>query len=186
MLPSVEVITPPAATPVSYPEAKDHLRLDDDHERGTVVAMIAAATEYAEGQLQRSLIKRTLRATVLADIAAYPYRCVPLPRGPVLDLVSIDGEAAGHGVTVARHGTTYLAQFPGGYEQPDVGGTIITYHAGYGDEPTDVPADLRLAIKMHVAHLYRFREITSDRPQNHVAHGLDAIYARHRAGGPLS
>ena len=183
-LPSVEVVTPAAKLPVSYPECKDHLRLDDDYDRDLVVGLIEAATAHAEGELQRSLVARTLRATA-ADPARYMDLCVPLPLGPVLSVVSVNGDDGANGVEVVRHGTAHLARFPA--DSPYLGDEVrITYRAGYGEGAADVPADLRLAIRQHVTDLYQLRGATTDRPRTALANAMARIYARNRAGGQIA
>jgi uncharacterized phiE125 gp8 family phage protein len=54
----------------------------------------------------------------------------------------------------------------------------VTYTAGYAS----VPASIKQAMLMHTATLYAQREAVSDRPQNVVPFGLDALYDMHRAG----
>ena len=185
VVPTIEVVTPPATMPVSYSDIRDHCRLDDDDERAYVETLIAAATAYAEDATQRSLIKPTLRATA-SDPATYFDDAVPLPRGPVSSIVSVNGDDSYDDVELRRHGTTYLAKFQSNATGVSGDDVVVTYYAGFGEASTDVPADIRHAIKLHVADLYRRREATSDRPTYAVANGLDAIYSRHRSGGPLS
>jgi len=182
---ATEVVTPPAVTPISFDEAAEHLRLDGEGERATVELFIASAVAHAEGEMQRSLIKRTLRA--ISDLGRPKRHPRPihvewgLPMGPVSSIVSVDGDDTVP-TQLIRHAGREFARLPDDYDYANDDLRIV-YHAGYGDQPADVPADIRLALLMHVAHLFRHREAATERPQHAVAHGLEAIYARHRVGG---
>ncbi|MEM8873664.1 MAG: head-tail connector protein [Planctomycetota bacterium] len=175
---NITTVTPPAETPVSYTLVKDHMRVDGDEERELILQMIAAATEYAEAELQRSLVSRTLNSEYGEGPAD---RSHWLPRGPVSEITTVGGEAAS-GVSLTRMGGRDIALFDNG--AAPAGPTSIEYVAGYGDAEA-VPADIKQGILMHVAHLYDMRHSASDRPTHAVEHGLDAIYNRHRIGGVL-
>lgn len=53
------LITPPAAEPVSLPEAKAHLRVDTADDDSLITALIAAAREYCEGFQNRAYVTQT-------------------------------------------------------------------------------------------------------------------------------
>ncbi len=179
----VRTVSGPAVEPVSYADVKAHLRLDDDAERPWIVNQIAAARIYAERLMQRSLVNRVLELSF--DEGDTAGTGVVLPRGPVVAVTSIT-DKNGATVAAASYELRYRADvvhvhFKTSPQWP----VVITYTAGYGPAGTDVPADIRLAMLLHVAHAFRHREATSDRPQHHVAHGLDAVYSGYRIGSDV-
>lgn len=178
----IETVTPAATPPVTYAQVRDHLRLDGDDEQDWIEAAIVTATEYAETALQRSLVTRTLRATWY-DTEAMP-QPLALPRGPVVSVVEVvdrDGfTVVPDDYELRRTGTSDYLHFVRGQSYP----LSVEYTAGFGDAD-DVPQSIKHAIMLHVAWLYNQREAVSDRPQNHVALGLQAIYQQHMGGGLL-
>lgn len=187
------VTTLPATTPVSYSQVSSHLRLDNDAERGDVLDHIAAATEYAEQAMECSLITRTITAVIYASdphathygqpYFGQPYfgttydatwrRAYELPRGPLVAVTSVT-DANGDSPTyhVERHGNAEMLVTTSKWVAP----LTVVYTAGYGSDPTSVPADIRQAIKMHAATLYRERESVSDKAKVGVPHSLDDFY----------
>jgi uncharacterized phiE125 gp8 family phage protein len=84
---SLQLITPPAAEPVSLELAKLHLRVDFDDEDAYITALIIAARQYAEKVTRRAFFDQTWmrtldffpvynavdRSRVPADRFAWPY-----------------------------------------------------------------------------------------------------------------
>ncbi|MEM9752555.1 MAG: head-tail connector protein [Planctomycetota bacterium] len=173
---NITVVTPPAELPVSYSLVKEHLRVDDDDERELILQYLAAATNYAEEELQRSLVNRSLKAAFGDEPAD---GSIALPRGPVSSITTVGGEPA-EGVQLQKLGGRDVAYFES--DAAPYGAVEIVYVAGYG-AAEQVPADIKHGILMHAAHLYEHRQSTSERPTHAVQHGLDAIYGKHRIGG---
>lgn len=161
-------VTPPALEPVLLGEAKLHLRVDADDDDGLITAQIMAARLYCENTHGRAYIERTLRL----ELDAFPAggAMIHLPRPPALELVSITYTDT-DGVTQTLANTAYEADLnrqparlrpvTGGYwpSTADVLAAVaITYRAGYGDDPTDVPEDIRAAVKLVLGDLYENRE----------------------------
>jgi hypothetical protein len=191
-----DVTTPPATTPIGYPDCKAHLRIDSDAEMPWFVNFgIPAAVDYCETYCQRSLITRQMTATYTIEDQPHPHvrhhrhhglYCYPsaflgplvdLPRGPVQ---SVQSAVTAAGVTVdpsqyalRRIGTSDYLQLPTGAWP-----VTVTYTAGFGTAAASVPAKLRMAMLMHVASLWDTRSATTDRPMNHVLHGLQAMYGQ--------
>src|SRR5689334_18881738 len=86
------VLVAPTGRPVTWDEAKAHLRLDTDDQQAYVESLIDAATDYAEERLSASLMSRTLLATF------YNNDRLELPRGPVIAVQGII-DADTHAVT---------------------------------------------------------------------------------------
>lgn len=180
-------VTPPAAEPVSVADAKAHLRLDTDDEAGLLALLIAGAREVAETVTERALVTQTWRMSLdswcerdgwreraepcLAPLAGRVSGriAIELPKPPLVSVASVTtyGEA---GVGAVWEPAAYFvdrAGAPGrivrlrGAPWPvpgrPAGGIEIVFTAGYGG-PEAVPAALRQAILLLVAHWFENRE----------------------------
>lgn len=153
----------PAVEPVTLAEMKAYLRVDDDAEDELIAGLIKAARLMVEAASRRILIAQSWR--VMLD--RWPEgRAVLLPLSPVLSVenVSVFGAT---GVTsevaIETIDADLLADPPRlvAATAPEPGrntnGIAIDVRAGYGAVPEDVPAPLRLAIKILVARWFENR-----------------------------
>lgn len=149
-----ELVTGPAAEPVTLDEAKAHLRVDGDDEDDYITSLIVAARQAAEAYTRRALITQTWRHT--GDRFS---GTVTLPHQPVQSVASveIDGEALSSDAYEADTPTGRVKALAA-YAAEDIGGVAITYEAGYGDTASDVPQAIRQAILLMVGHLHENRE----------------------------
>jgi uncharacterized phiE125 gp8 family phage protein len=145
-----------------------------------------AAVEFAETAMNTSLLTRTITATFNGqqDVGFYynivspnDHRLLPLPRGPVQNIVSIT-DAKGNHPSYVRDGVGNIDMLR--MTGPYVGPLTVVYTAGYGTDPRSVPADIRHAIRGHVGHLHERRESATDRTITAVPHFLEAFYASKR------
>ncbi|WP_457093232.1 head-tail connector protein [Microvirga sp. P5_D2] len=153
----------PAVEPISLTEMKDYLRLDDDTQDDLVAGLVKAARLMVETASRRVLIEQRWR--VVLDHWPRGGR-VMLPLSPLLAVdgikvfdasgaeteiapSSIDSDGAGDPPSIAVT------------EAPEPGkarnGISIELRAGYGATPDAVPATLKLAIKILVAHWFENR-----------------------------
>lgn len=84
---NVQLVTPPAAEPVTLDQAKQHLRVDADDDDALITGLITAAREYAEKVTRRAFFNQTWsrsldffpvwnavdRSRLPADRFSYPY-----------------------------------------------------------------------------------------------------------------
>ncbi|MCK9541372.1 MAG: head-tail connector protein [Novosphingobium sp.] len=162
--------TAPATDPVTLAEVKAHIRVDHTDEDAAIADMILAATQRLDGRdglLGLCLI--TQRWTLTLDAFASEI-AIPLPPCQSIDAISYvdtDGvtrtldagayQAFGLGsADGAKVRPAYGQRWPAIRNQPDA--VAITFTAGFGDDPDDVPEPIRTAIKMRVGHLYEHRE----------------------------
>lgn len=165
--------TKPADLPITYAQAKAHLRLDDDSEQEYVTDLIKAATAHAENVTGRLLMQRTITATFYAF--ATPPDYFYLPRGPVISVTSVT-DANGNVITntvVEAAGNAARLRVNNAYSYP-INVTVV-YEAGYASAD-DIPDDILHAIKMHVAHLYMYREPVTAGKIEKVPSSLDDFY----------
>lgn len=165
--PAVVEVTPPAVEPVLLGEAKLHLRVDHDSEDGIIDSKIRAARLHCERIHGRAYITRTYR---LEMDCFPPGGTIRLPRPPTSEIVSIEyTDADGNPQTIdSADYETDLASTPcrirpvAGLTWPGTADTFgavrITFKAGYGEDPTDVPEDFRSAVKLALGDLYENRE----------------------------
>lgn len=156
-----------AATPVSLIDAKQQLYVDHSDEDALIEGMIAAATLHAQSFTQRLFVNQTVE-WVLPGFAP----CIKLPVAPVAKdgIVSIKYIDWTTRAEAELDAAKYVAQPCGPTLKlfPAFGMTwpLVLAHSAepvvirftVGEAVKDVPANVKTAILMHVAHLYRNRE----------------------------
>jgi len=178
---------------VTEDEANLHCRVEPGvaEDAPLIRALILAARNYVENQLNRSLITQTW-ALVLDTFPSANE--IMLPKGDVQSVTSVttydEADDSSVFTTDGYRVDTYGDRITlvDGYSWPSDlrahNGVIVTYVAGYGDEPEDVPGGIRQAILMLVAHWYENREAVATGTINTVIKlGVDAAlsgYRRHR------
>ena len=157
----------PSIEPVTTAEAKHHSRVDAGADDAYVAGLIKAARERVEQITGRQLITATYELRMHGF-----YNPILLPRPPLQDVTKIEYvDTGGSTQTVsagiydvdshsnpARVHLAYAQSWPSYRSVPNA--VTVTYDAGYGDAASDVPSELRHAIKMLVGHWYENREQT--------------------------
>lgn len=161
--------TPPAVEPVTVSEAKAHLRVDVSDDDAYIATLITAAREWCEQYLDRTLIDT--QWTMRLD--SFPYE-IELPRPPIASAGTATAVTLtytlGDDSTATLSSTQYRVDrnsTPGVVRQlragtwpanlDDYNAVAVTWWAGYGASGTSVPAAIRHAILMLVAHWYENR-----------------------------
>lgn len=165
--------TQPVVEPVTLTEAKAHLRVDTDDDNAYIMALVAAARGWAEEYLNRTLVftQWTMR---LDGFPPNGMANIELPRPPMATAdgkttVSITYTTEGGSVVVfpANEFRVDRNATPGAisplFDQAwpvhrvDENAIAITWWGGYGEDGRSVPAQIRHAILMLVAHWYDAR-----------------------------
>ncbi len=163
------VTSPPAVTPVSLDEIKQQLAIDTGDFDTRLTGLILAATNHVENLTGRSLITRSYRAFrnwwPQDNRTGAVMRYIQLERGPLISVSALtiydDADNAtvfsttGYyvdtssviGRIVLRRGVVW-PMFPTALRVAN--GIQIDWTAGFGPNPTDVPDEYRLAIRMVV------------------------------------
>lgn len=156
----------PAAEPISVAETKAHLRIDADDEDALLAALIAAARIFVERTLGLALI--TQDWSYFLDF--WPRStCVTLPISPVqaVGAVKLHDVAGGTTVLDAESYAVDVVSAPARLVLKNATPPVVTrelnafeiaFTAGYGDEAPDVPAPIRQALTLLVAHWFERRE----------------------------
>jgi uncharacterized phiE125 gp8 family phage protein len=183
----------PAVEPVSLAEAKVHCRIDTDDEDGYVTALVTAAREYIEEVLDISMISQTWEARY--DV--FPLWEIILPRAPMASgtVTVIYRDEAGQNQTITSATGAFQTDHnivPGRiyplYEgvwpavRGDENSVVVRYPAGYGATGASVPAILRHAVLLLVAHWFEMRQpvVTGYSQVLPVPHTFETLLA---AGG---
>lgn len=162
--------TAPATDPVTLAEVKAHIRVDHTDEDASVADMIRAAShrfDGRDGSLGLCLITQSWTLTLDAFTAEI---AIPLPPCQSIDAITyVDPDGATQTLDAgayqvfglgsadgAKVRPAYGTSWPAIRNQPDA--VAITFTAGFGDNPGDIPEPIRTAIKMRVGHLYENRE----------------------------
>jgi uncharacterized phiE125 gp8 family phage protein len=174
----VQIVTAPAAEPISLAEAKNHLRVDyvdDDH---LIQSQIIAVREYAETSTNRAFVTQTWKY-VLDAFPALPqsslswqdnfdqFRIPFPPLQSVTSIVWIDQNGNSNTIPPANYivdATSEPARvalnvgqiWPADTLQP-IAGVQVTFTAGYG-APGRVPESLKQMMKLLLGAWYQNRE----------------------------
>jgi uncharacterized phiE125 gp8 family phage protein len=164
---SALLLVPPAGEPLSLAEAKQFLRVAHDDDDAVITALIAAARAHVEAITRRVLLTQSWR--LVLDAWPADGRIV-LRIGPLQALLQaqvFDADGVAQALAVARFVVDIAANVIAAplWALPAPGrshaGIALDVLCGYGAEGSDVPADLRQALRLLVAHLYEHRGITA-------------------------
>lgn len=187
----------PAVEPLSLTEAKAQVRADDfGDDDGLLGDLIAAARAYLDGWsgiLGRCLINQTWRL----DLAGWPTGgIVRLPFPDVSSVTVVYSDADDAEQTVSSSLYQLLADERGSFVRMREAFTApavnddradavrVSLVAGFGAAASDVPADIRHAMRMHVGHLYANREaVITGTISTAVQFSYDALVAKYRRVG---
>jgi uncharacterized phiE125 gp8 family phage protein len=157
----------PAAEPISLAEIKAHARIDGNDEDALLASLITAA---------RMFVERTLSLAVITEswslyLDGWPRSgTIALPIQPVQAVTAVkvyDPDDTPTVVNSESYSVDVLSDparlvLSAGAVQLSPARLLnafeIVFTAGYGDEATDVPAPIRHALKLLVAHWFEHRE----------------------------
>lgn len=162
---ALQLITGPAAEPISADELKLQARVEGSTEDALLSVYIKAARRQCESLTQRALITQTWE--LLLD--EFPACSIKLGRAPALSVVSVKYLDATTGTLTTLDPSSYSVDIatPGGRIRPinswpataDRPNAVqVRFTAGYGATSADVPEDLRSWVLLTAAYLYAQRE----------------------------
>ncbi len=156
----------PALEPVTVDEAKSHLRIDGTNEDVLLSSLIMTSRLHVETALNLALI--TQGWTLLLD--EWPkLASVELPLRPLQQVAEVrvkDGEGSAITVDASDYVVDTASSHPrlvrkgGTWPLPGqlVNGIEVDLIVGYGNAATDVPASIRQALLLLIAHWYEHRD----------------------------
>ena len=187
-----DLVTAPAAEPMTVAEVKDHARIDGSADDAYIGDLITAARERVERNTGRGLITQTWRLTLDdwpaanrdawwdgqrdGPISVLDAAWVELRKAPIAAVTSVVTKDEDNSPTTWAASNYYLARQPNGYGRlTRKSGAVwpvvtvraasaieITFTVGYGTLAASVPSPLRHAIKMLAGHWYDNREPASE------------------------
>lgn len=183
MRPHFELLTPPAAEPLSLAEAKAQARVEHDAEDALFTRLIAAARRYVEQACGLALVTQTWKGTWQTwDAKGLALRPHPVSAITAATVAGVDSLATfrlvkGRPARVMLATDATAAPLPGRE-------IAVTFTAGFGAAAA-VPDDIRQACAMLCAHWYENREPTAVANSLSVVGDIkftvDALLAPHRA-----
>lgn len=180
---ALKLVTPPDGLPVSLDEAKRHLREDSDLNNPLIELMIAAVTDYLDGEggiLGRALLRQTWDYYIdnfpTSEFFSNNSNCwIELPLPPLISVIGIyyldaDGNEQTYdssNYTVDSASKPARIQLKSGKVWPSASTSTINairirFEAGYinNDSPPveNVPSAIKQAILLLLSNLYHNRE----------------------------
>ena len=162
-------VTAPVKAPIDLAVVKNHLRVDITTDDQLIADYLDTARHDAESFLWRALITQTWRL----DFDTWPGSVIALPKPPLQSVTSIkytdiDGNQStfssdNYRVDIAKEPGEIVLKKDKSWptdELLETGAIQITFVCGYGDDPTDIPYDIRQGILLKVSEFYEMREPT--------------------------
>jgi len=153
----------PAVEPITLPEMKAYLRVDDEAEDDLIAGLIRAARLLVESASRRLLIEQSWRIVmdrwpdsgkVLLPVA--PLLAIDRIRVLAADGTAAEVEASSIAADPASDPPSITVSGAPGPGKPK-NGIEIELRAGFGATADAVPATLKLAIRILVAHWFENR-----------------------------
>lgn len=152
-----------------------HCRIDGTADDALLLMRAKAVEAMAEQETGRTITRRDRTRVLRAwGSSGGVSNEIPLAGVPVVEVKSVtylDGagvrqtmDPAGYKLCAGELDAMLWAPngWPAAKDEP--GSIVITYTAGYGAAETDIPEALRAWMLLHIAHLTRNAEATSDKP----------------------
>lgn len=156
----------PVTEPVTLAEAKAHLRVDGSDEDALISSLILTSRLHIEAGLGLALIRQDWKLVLdrwpKGDVVELPVR----PLLGVSEVRVLDSEGVGSAVDAGAYIVDAASVSPrlvprnaASWPIPGrrAGGIEIEFTAGYGDTAAAVPAPIRQALLLLVAHWYEHR-----------------------------
>lgn len=163
--------TPPAVEPVTLAMAKMHAKVDQDFEDDLITQAISAARETCENRVQRTLINTGW--TWALDTFPPCGNVLYIPMPPLVSVTAVQYvDPDGVTRTMAPEALytdllsspARLAPASGAWPATArrINAVSITYTAGYGAAPANVPPPLARWILLAVAHMIKERTLDNE------------------------
>ncbi|MGL4371416.1 MAG: head-tail connector protein [Alphaproteobacteria bacterium] len=138
--------------PVSMEMAKTYLRIQHEEEDALVEHLIKTASEWIQESTGKSLLHQKCQYTHANQHFFLPY-------GPVCDVTEVKVKGK---ILEAEHYSLDMAKGFIALELPlfrrSSTKVTVTYKAGFGEKPEDIPEAIRNAILTAIAYLYENRD----------------------------
>lgn len=187
---TLELLDPPATTPITLAEVKDQLRVEADDDDAILTRLIDVAVAYTDvkGALGQAMITQKWGQWVNST----PPQTVSLILGPTTGVTAVkyydtDGNLQEDTLSNYQVTGTEFATIIGpktGFNWPVTqqrsDAIRIEYEIGYGEATTDVPQTIRHALMLLVGHWYDNRENTQMDELSNIPFGFEHLLNIHR------
>lgn len=184
-------VTAPTIEPLTLTEAKKHLIVETTDDDVYINSLIKAARRQVETITRRALITQTWDL-YLDDFPGWD-GYIEVPKGTLQSVTSIT-YVDENGTSQTLSSSNYQVSTAGApgritpaYEldwpvtRDIMDAVIIRFVAGYGDSASDVPDDIRHAMKMIISNMYDNREpVIIGTTASIMPMGVDSLLATHR------
>lgn len=163
---SLQQVTGPATEPLTVAEAKDHLRVDGTSEDALISSLILTSRLHIEAALGLALLSQSWKMYLDRWPKGGEVR-IPLRPLQSANEIRVHDANGGSAVIDPALYVVDAVSSPGrvvleGSNLPKPGrpanGIEISFLSGYGDTQSDVPAPIRQALLLLVAHWYEHRD----------------------------
>jgi uncharacterized phiE125 gp8 family phage protein len=161
-----KVTTQPATEIFTLQEVKDYLKVDDSTEDTLIATLLQSARQAAERYLNQALITQT----ITEKLDYLRLSTIYLSVSPVISVTSFQ-YADSQNTVQTYNASNYIVD---NFEKParlslaygktwptlygNINDVTITYTAGYGSEPSSVPAQIKQAILLMLTDAYDNRQ----------------------------
>lgn len=185
----------PVAKPVSLAEAREHCRVDANDDDAVISAFIDAAIVYLDGWsgvLGRCIVNQDWRQSAAAwpacGVILLPFPDVSAATVKYLDADGVEQTVDGALFDRLEDDRGTIIRLRDAFTYPAISkdradGVRVEFTAGYGATAADVPAALRTAILLMVAHWYANRETATEGALSEIPFGASALIAPFRRVG---
>jgi uncharacterized phiE125 gp8 family phage protein len=172
--------------PITLAEAKTHLRITHSDDDVYIAALLLGITELCE-QMQRRIY---IRRTVVEYFDSFPAVIRPVYSplvSPVTSIKYYDTGGVEQTLAADQYQVDYATE-PGrimpayNCSWPSIRSVLnavtLTYVAGYSaaiDDTSDVPADIKHAIKLLLTHYYENRSAVEEVKKEQLPRGFDSL-----------
>lgn len=167
-MPILQSMGEPLSEPVTLQDAKEYLRIDIDKDDMRISKLIIVARKAAEQYMRRTLITRSWRILYYKHLA----KRIILPMHPVQLLTNVSlftTSGKKYELTADSYDFAPGSNIIYFYATPISSRASISYIAGYGDKPEDIPDPVRFGLLRHIEQIYDGRAGQSYLPENVMA-----------------
>ena len=172
----LELSTAATGLALDLQDVKDHLRIDNDSDGTSIddAFLVGTAVPAASAYVERICGRALLTQTWLYKLDRFPWDTdrIEIPKPPLSSITSvtyIDGNGDSQTFSTDDYNVITSTDVAPGFVELDYGkswpttriqanAVTITFVAGYGGSPDDVPAQLKLAMLAAIAVVYEHRE----------------------------
>jgi len=163
---ALQQISGPTVEPISLAEAKDHMRVDGTSEDALISSLILTSRLHIEAALGLALVTQSWKLLLDNWPKGQQVRIPLRPLQSVTEIRIYDAAGASALVGTDRYVVDAVSNpgrivaEGGGLPQPGraANGIEIAFVAGYGGNAAEVPAPIRQALLLLIAHWYEHRD----------------------------